>query len=1072
MRQVLPIVGAVIGAYFGGPQGAQIGYAIGSLVGNAVDPLEVAGNRVGDSPVQTASEGGARAILFGTACIRATCVLERGNRRVIKQKITQGKGAGPVTINERALWTFAIGIGEAIPGGTILRAWENEKLVYDVTPSSSIVEETRNFARKFRFYDGSESQLPDPALESIHGLGNAPYYRGTTYAVFPDYDLTDFGESIPTYRWEIAAVSAVIEPTAALITGTGLGSSFSWLESPNGTDWSGSVNTGPGTIGYGQLITTRDTYISFETGESAIGYLESGSSSWTISGGDGVGGTGGKRLGYYDGSTVAIATPDGIAISEDNGRSFQRNPSGVQAHAIFKCGFRWIALSQVGIEYIIYDGTSPDELALFGPSNIELASIFDADSNGEIGRVVGSPFVPGDPSIFVAGGFDFEPEIAPIVSGDYATCVGFGIVDDTEAWVVGTKDGDIFAKYGGGDWQYTSSFGAYVTSVSFNGSHFIMVGGQYVSGDTQAFIKTSTDLQNWTTARTFDISAGGSLRAVKAIPYILHVAQGQPVPLNQIIARFHERAKHTPTEFDVSELNDMVDGLLIEQSVSAAEAIKGTVANYFADPVDYDGKIHYIKRGKPVVRTLIGDIVDGCDVVDEPESSRRENAIEYPRKLHLFFQSSDTDYSSSNEATSSRYSQDLAVVGEVSINTPVAFATAHEPYEIAIKLHKVSWSEAEGEVDWTVSDSHIDLVPTDCVGLSYRGQIRRARIVSLEINPGSIDLKMKIDRQSAYTANLTEIPQAPPVTPPQSSIVAPTALAVMDIPALTDNSDMLTLYAAMSGEGDNWIGSTLQRSLDDGAIYSSLASSAINSTMGVLVSPVSEASPYYTDTTNSVVINVYTDDPLEAITEQAFLSEGGAFALSYETSNGRQWELMQYRDVVQDSSGNYVLSRLHRGQLETEAVHHAAGSIFVLIDETVLRTGTQSAWIGEELTHRAVSHGLSPETAEPQNLTYQANSQREWPVASVAASSAAGVITITIVPRHRFGTDLHPVRSVNWVGYRVVFEDAAAQVATIETSDSVVSYDASLMTFPVTVTVHQLNRYTGAGPGVSEIVNE
>src|SRR5690606_22466255 len=207
MRQVLPIAGAIVGAYFGNP---QLGFMIGSLIGNAVDPMEIEGSKVGDNPLQTAAEGGARAIVFGTGCVRATCLLERGNRQVVEVEDQAGKG-GPVTVNERVYWTFAIGLGEAIPGGAIIRIWEGEKLVYDASPDSPIPAETTEFARKFRFYDGSEDQLPDPALEAISGVGNAHYYRGTAYVVFPNYDLTDYREQIPVYRWEIASV-AEVEP--------------------------------------------------------------------------------------------------------------------------------------------------------------------------------------------------------------------------------------------------------------------------------------------------------------------------------------------------------------------------------------------------------------------------------------------------------------------------------------------------------------------------------------------------------------------------------------------------------------------------------------------------------------------------------------------------------------------------------------------------------------------------------------------------------------------------------------------------------------------------------------------
>src|SRR5690606_20425742 len=113
----------------------------------------------------------------------------------------------------------------AIPGGAIIRIWEGEKLVYDASPDSPIPAETAEFARKFRFYDGSEGQLPDPALEAISGVGNAHYYRGTAYVVFPNYDLTDYREQVPVYRWEVASVAGITAATSLVVMRTSSGGS-------------------------------------------------------------------------------------------------------------------------------------------------------------------------------------------------------------------------------------------------------------------------------------------------------------------------------------------------------------------------------------------------------------------------------------------------------------------------------------------------------------------------------------------------------------------------------------------------------------------------------------------------------------------------------------------------------------------------------------------------------------------------------------------------------------------------------------------------------------------------------
>ncbi len=53
------------------------------------------------------------------------------------------------------------------------------------------------------FYNGSETQLPDPLLEAELGAGNVPGYRGTSYIVFEQFNLTEYGNRIPQFNFEI-----------------------------------------------------------------------------------------------------------------------------------------------------------------------------------------------------------------------------------------------------------------------------------------------------------------------------------------------------------------------------------------------------------------------------------------------------------------------------------------------------------------------------------------------------------------------------------------------------------------------------------------------------------------------------------------------------------------------------------------------------------------------------------------------------------------------------------------------------------------------------------------------------
>lgn len=1064
-RQVLPIVGAVAGFVVGGPTGAQIGFALGSLVGNAVDPIEMQGRKLGDAPTQVAAEGGARAIVYGKGCIRATVVMERGGRRVIRQRDRSGgKGGGPTTINERSLWTFAIGLGE--PVAAILRIWENEKLVYDVTPESTIPEDTAQFAEKFRFYTGAENQLPDPALEALHGIGNTPYYRGTAYMVFPQYDLTDFGETVPTYRVEVAAEAEVVPDQTLWLYSQSFGNQL--VDAAFGNETFMLVGAS-GSHGPGQVWVSDKSGRNFEQLSVPV--------AWTfrsVAFGEGkfvISRDFNSVLVYEGGVFTPYSTVNGDAylVTVYSGGYFVRLGFGGDVERS-PDGYTWAPISGgIGISGDVRRALPVGASVIIALTDAALRRSADSGATWGAVTITGGDPYPGSP-------FNSVAQHAGIIRAykevDSATLAIYTSTDDGVFWDVTTHVVGPDAMVGGevgivnGRWV-TGSLSVLAPEyppilASEDGlPEFVpqnVIGGPGTSSysdtirivDSQEGVGIAIGRQTDGAIFTFTNT------------YVGGTVVGEPIPLSFVISEIHQRCEHSDSDYDVSELSELIHGVVIESTSTGAESINSVIGSHFADPSDYDGQIHYIKRGKPVVLTLTED-----DLIDDPDQAQRNNAIEYPKKVHFLGQRADLAYASS-KSTSSRYSEDARVVGEVTIGSPETYDDPSAPAEVAVKLHKVLWTEAEGEREWVIPDNYLGLVPTDNVGLSYRGELVRCRILNIEDTPGQRKLRMIRDRQSAYTANLTEIPNPPSPTPPQSSVVAPTVMAFIDTSALTDNADTLHYLVALSGANDNWAGAVLQQQLT--GEFQSIDSTTLNSIMGVLQNTVSDAAPWYTDTTNIVVVRLYTEDQLESRMEAEFLSNGGAFFLSWEDSGQTQWEIMQFRDAVQDSNGDWVLSHLMRGRKNTETAGHPPGSTFVWIDQAILREPAQTSWVNTTLTHRAVSNGQSPELAAPQDNEYVGNSQREWPVADLLLSRpTADSVLAEAIPRYRFGTSMNPIRSQNMEQFTWVATDGV-NTTTVQTPFTTPAYtfDTTGWGSPVTVAVAQWNRLTGDGPTVSE----
>ncbi len=1074
-RQVLPIVGAVVGAYFGNP-GA--GYAIGAAIGNAVDPLVVNGPKIGDTAVQTSAEGAYRSIIYGTAAVAGNLIWT-GPKIIRKHEDQASKGGGPVTVTERLFQSFAIRICEG-PVSGILRIWEDEKLVYDVRTGSTIPEDTAQFATRFTLHLGDEDQLPDAEIEGVEGIGNAPAYRGSCYAVFPKYDLTDRRGSIPQYRFEVVAKGADITwvPKAAAINGY----------------YTGTFES----------LTRHDTDVF--TGVNATWYKTMAMSP------DGLL----VAAAYYASPTLRVFKYDRDSDSFSAFPISGAMPTGTTFTVAFSPDGNWLAVGSSGAHPLTLYKVTDTEIQFYSYPDVDPPTVHEIKwQPGQLSLAIScNSFEPVWLFTYfpTTGAFRFVSKCVTLPGGsgtgrriDFRPDGGLiAYVDGIQMWVINATENPMTLIHrqimpGGVSGSSGVVWSAYLDFMYvFSGNapaigimRFMQIGDDdYTLVGYPAPTPTLGNVQDAQASydKTYIVLAESSgsnggvevyktdgisvLTLVETVPGapVVRIAvqegsssgQGDAVPgtLSEIVSDICIRCSVPDSKYDVSELTDSVDGFVLSGSYSGISAINALRAPFFFDISEYDKKVWFPKRGKPVVATITYD-----DLVDEPADPVRQDGVELPAKLHLEYQNSITGYETA-KATSSRSSTDVRVTGETSVSVPVVLdSTAAQ--QAVVKLHKVTWTDLEGEIDLSVSDKYIQLVAADNIGLSLRGHVYRLRIERVQYTFGSLRLSCKVDRQSAYSAVVTGVP-IPNPTPPPTSIVGATILEVLDIPALIDTNDLANPveYVAMSGVSDGWYGATFQRSINGGSSFATQADTTTGTVMGTILEPVESASEFYTDNTNRVVVSLAnSSDVIEDISEQSFLSEGGAFALKKDDGT---WELMQYRDVEEDSDGNFILTRLLRGRLNSGPAAHSIGARFVLLDAVQVINVT-SGLIGQTVIDRAVSHGTSPDSAATQSHTVTAQSQREWPVAYLQAARDGANVVASWTPRHRFGTEVNPIASINFQGYRVTLTDGSS-IVTFDTTTPGFTYDVSAFTGAITVTVAALNRITGPGPSRSEIV--
>ncbi len=194
---VLTVVGSVVG----GP----IGAAIGAVVGQQIDsrlfaPKGRKGPRLGDLAAQSSTYGSPIPRLYGRSRVAGT-VIWATDLVEDRRKVSTGKGRPKQTT-----YTYSANFAVALSARRISRVgriWADGKLLRG--DGGDFKTQTM-----FRLYDGSEDQSVDPFIASAEGIGAAPAYRGTAYALFEDFQLADYGNRIPALSFEVIADEAPV----------------------------------------------------------------------------------------------------------------------------------------------------------------------------------------------------------------------------------------------------------------------------------------------------------------------------------------------------------------------------------------------------------------------------------------------------------------------------------------------------------------------------------------------------------------------------------------------------------------------------------------------------------------------------------------------------------------------------------------------------------------------------------------------------------------------------------------------------------------------------------------------
>ncbi len=202
---VLGAVGLAVGGSIGGSvlglSTGIIGRAVGATLGRVIDQRLLG---AGSEPVETgridrfrltgASEGASVQQIYGRMRVSGQVIWATRFKEVAK---TSGGGKGGTRSPATTSYAYSISLAIALCQGEITRIGRVWADGAEVAPDDLNI----------RVYHGTENQLPDPKIAAVQGAGFVPAYRGMAYVVLEDLDLSQFGNRVPQFSFEVSRPS-------------------------------------------------------------------------------------------------------------------------------------------------------------------------------------------------------------------------------------------------------------------------------------------------------------------------------------------------------------------------------------------------------------------------------------------------------------------------------------------------------------------------------------------------------------------------------------------------------------------------------------------------------------------------------------------------------------------------------------------------------------------------------------------------------------------------------------------------------------------------------------------------
>lgn len=1133
-RLAVSVAGAAIGGFLGGPTGAQWGFLAGSLLGAYAFPdklPDVVGPRLGDKTVSSSAYGAPIAIGFGTIRESGNVIWSSG---IVETRhsssVSGGKGGmgggSQKSITYTYSCSFAIAFGEGV-AEDVIRIWADSKLIFDKTGTGQLAKTDV----AFRFYSGSETQLPDSIIEAHEGAENTPAFRGLCYIVFDDLQLADFGNRIPNITAEITYNKQDVLP---YILDTRINTPV--------TSWQGDELCVDSAREYFYLINALGTPgmrrfdartmkelrsalwddISSLPGETFPNMLGIDSKGFIHCS---VGASNGRPIILVDPITLKERMRFGEETADSN-----MTPTGFGLVAymtdITLIGAKGPRTFYVYASLLEGVGVLDEDFAFIAGLPLELPVRPCGLCSGG-GVVYFTSLAAGGSATMYVHKMTIDPGAKPVISptgswlqsgvelelvrtittadlggsGTFSS-VGVPMYDETDGAIVFSVSGSSvpckMVKVRDGVIKWTSTVPNIVpypasppaTSLKYGKFGFIqgkttytldLRDGSWTSqkwGPALPVQQTAVQYYNdkESSIITVDNSAGRWFKV------FLDRGDGLGGDLGVIVADLCSRVGLDLADIDVTELTDTVRGYVISKQMSARNALQPLLEAFLFDGVESDYILKFLKRGRSVSYAI--PMVDLAFVKDgEVMTESRTQEVELPAQVSVVYMSKEQDYQSDTQIAKRTVQPKPAMYShnKASKEVPIVF-TAEEAARLADVLLYQSWIERSAFVN-TLPWKYLPLDPADVVTITADGITRKCRVGGSALGVDmSIELESISEDAALYTSSVDGV--AASGFPPQYILAeVPSTVWFMDTPLLRDQDDTggsysLNYFVIGTARTDDWKGAFLYRSRDANA-WEDRATALVPVVYGTVTQPLNDPrSPWELDVDS--VVRVYVEDgELESCTYEELMNGANACVI--------EGEVCGFMDASLGADGYYTLTNWIRGMRGTDyAVNgHTVGARITMLSSKTVHTDTVNIdQLNTSFMFRAVTFATLLEDAETVGFTPDGKDLKPYSPVLLDATNSSGDVVITWVRRTRLagglmdGTDYVP-NSEAFEKYEVDVYVGGSVVRTLSVQDATtVTYTAAqqaadgyvIGTGVIEVEVFMLSAVVGRGFGRREIL--